>query len=231
MTDLNNNNRIDPNEIVDERVAWAVSIGQSDGLGRSLAIDLEGNIWLGLYNDYEYYKLSPVDGSILGGPYYVGSSPYGALVDRYGYLWGSTLSGTLLKLNTHNTTDYHNYYVPSTYGIALGYDSLGNTLVYPGGNSPYVIFNSSTGSYSYPPNQLFYSLGIATDSKGNICTGSSSDGSMAKFAPDGTVLWYVPGQVYSEVRGVAVDSEDNVWAIHRDMSKLCKYNGTTGAAM
>jgi len=231
MTDLNNNNIIDPNEIIDERVAWVVSVGPGNGLGRSLAIDLEGNIWLGLYNNYEYYKLNPVDGSILGGPYYVGSSPYGALVDRYGYLWGSTLSGTLLKLNTHNTTDYQNYYVPSTYGIALGYDSLGNTLVYPGGNAPYVVFNSSTESYSYPPNQLFYSLGIATDSKGNICTGSSSDGSMAKFAPNGTVLWYVPGQVVSEVRGVAVDSEDNVWAIHRDMSKLCKYNGTNGAAM
>jgi hypothetical protein len=231
MTDTNGNNKIDPSEIVDERIAWAVSVGGNNGLGRSLAIDLEGNIWLGLFNTYQFYKLSSVDGSVLGGPYYVGSSPYGALVDKYGYLWGSTLGSTLLKLNTHNPADYHNYYVPSTYGIALGYDSLGNTLVYPGENYPYVIFNSSTETYSNPPNQPFSCLGIATDSKGNIVAGSSSNGAVAKFAPNGTILWYVAGQVVSEVRGIAVDSNDNVWAIHRDMSKLCKYNGTNGAYM
>ncbi|MFH1100654.1 MAG: NosD domain-containing protein [Methanobacteriota archaeon] len=231
MTDTNGNGIIDDNEIVDERIAWVVTVGDPGGLGRSLAIDLEGNIWVGLYNSYVYYKISSEDGSILGGPYYVGMTPYGALVDRYGYLWSSSLGSTLLKLNTNNPTEYTNYYVPSTYGIALGYDSLGNTLVYCGGNSPYVVFNSSTESYTYAPNSLFYCLGIATDSKGNIVAGSSGDGSVGKFAPNGDVLWYVPGQVVSEVRGIAVDSEDNVWAIHRDLSKLCKYNGTDGAYM
>ncbi|MBE3136604.1 MAG: DUF3494 domain-containing protein [Thermoplasmata archaeon] len=231
MTDLNMNNRIDDNEIVDERVAWVASVGGGGELGRSLAIDLEGNIWLGLYYGYCYYKLSNVNGSILGGPYYVGSTPYGALVDRYGYLWGSTLSSTLLKLNTRNPAEYTNYYVPSTYGIALGYDSLGNTLVYLGGNSPYVVFNSSTNTYSYPPNQLFYCNGIATDIQGNIVAGSSYDGSVAKFAPNGSILWNVAGQIATHIRGIVVDSDDNVWAIHLYDSKLAKYNGTNGAYM
>jgi len=232
MTDLNNNQKIDPNEIVDERVAWAVTVGEPGGLGRSIAIDLEGNIWVGLYNAEQYWKISGANGSILGGPYYVAPhTPYGALVDKHGYLWGASLSSNILKLNTSNPADYQIFYGAYTYGIALGYDSLGNTLVYLGDNSPFAVFNSSTGTYSYPAPAILSSLGVATDSKGNIVAGDSYNGLVAKFAPNGTVLWSVPGQVTSEVRGIVVDSEDNVWAIHLYDSKLAKYNGTNGAYM
>jgi len=93
MTDTNGNNIIDDIEILDERIAWAVTIGPAGGLGRSLAIDPNGNIWLGLFNAKEYYKLSSADGSILAGPIDVTGAPlnpfddhtpYGALVDKYG---------------------------------------------------------------------------------------------------------------------------------------------------
>ena len=190
---------------------------------------MDGNIWLGLYDAYVYYKISSVDGSILGGPYSVGNTPYGALVDKYGYLWGSSLGSSLLKMNTSDPSDTTTYYVPNTYGIALGYDSLGNTLVYCGYNSPWVVFNSSTETYSTPAASIITTLGIATDSEGNIVGGDNGDGSVAKFAPNGSTIWYVSGQVNSEVRGIVVDSDDNIWAIHRDTSKICKYNGTDGS--
>lgn len=232
MTDLNNNNKIDPNEIVDERIAWAVSVGPYNGLGRSIAIDLEGNIWVGLYNAEQYWKISGVNGSVLGGPYNVAPhTPYGALVDKHGYLWGASLTSNILKLNTSNPADYQIFYGAYTYGIALGYDSLGNTLVYLGSNSPFAVFNSSTETYSYPAPAILSSLGVATDSKGNIVAGDQSYGNVAKFAPNGTVLWSVPGQITSQVRGIVVDSDDNVWAVHLYDSKLAKYNGTNGAYM
>jgi uncharacterized repeat protein (TIGR01451 family) len=229
MTDLNSNGVIDDNEITDERIAWATQVN-GNGKGRSLAIDLEGNIWLGCYDSYTYYKLDGDTGAILGGPYSVGShTPYGALVDKYGYLWGSSLGSNILKLNTSDPTDYTIYSVPSTYGMALGYDSMENTLVYCGGNSPFVIFNSSSESYSYPTDTFDYSLPVAVDSQGDIVTGSYYDGSIAKYAPNGTIIWQVAGQVNSEVRGIVYDSDDNIWAIHRDTSKLCKYDGTNGS--
>jgi hypothetical protein len=133
-------------------------------------------------------------------------------------------------MDTANPANYTIYSVPSTYGIALGYDSLGNTMVYCGGNSPFVIFNSSTGTYSYP-DSYDYCLGVAVNAQGQIVTGSYYNGGIAKYAPDGTKLWDVAGQVNSEVRGIVVDSDDNIWAVHRDTSKLCKYNGTNGSPL
>ncbi len=228
MTDDNSNGIIDPEEIIDERIAWATHV-DGDGYGRSLAIDLEGYIWLGCYGAHTYYKLDPDTGAVLAGPYSVGShTPYGALVDKYGYLWGSSLSSNILKMNTSDPSDYTTYSVPSTYGIALSYDSLGNTLVYCGGNYPYVVFNSSTETYSSPVDSFDYTRGIAVDSQGDITFGSASDGTVAKYSPDGVTIWEVAGQVISEVRGIVVDSDDNIWAIHRDESKLCKYDGTDG---
>src|SRR5262249_46591981 len=99
MADSNGNGMIDPSEIQDERVAWAVRVGAAGSLGRSLAIDNDGNIWLGLYNTSQYYKLSGVDGSVIAGPISVSpNTPYGALVDGNGILWGASLDGTLLKM-------------------------------------------------------------------------------------------------------------------------------------
>ena len=80
MVDSNSNGKIDPDEITDEAVAWVTSVGPNNCLGRSLSIDLSGNIWLGCYNTGGYYKLDGVTGAILAGPIYTGSNPYGALV-------------------------------------------------------------------------------------------------------------------------------------------------------
>jgi uncharacterized repeat protein (TIGR01451 family) len=230
MTDLNSNNRVDPNEIADERIAWVAQVGAAGGVGRSVSIDIDGNIWVGLYNSRQYYKISSVDGSILAGPVNVAPhTPYGSLVDKYGILWSSGYpSNYLLRLDTATLeTDF--YSVGYMYGMTLGYDSAGNTLVYIGGGSPYSVFNSSSETTTYPAPAVISTLGVAIDSQGNIVAGSSSNGRVVKFSPNGSVIWNVAGQVNSEVRGVAVDSEDNVWAIHRDTSKLCKYNGTDGA--
>jgi hypothetical protein len=230
MTDLNSNNRIDPNEIADERIAWVAQVGAAGGLGRSLSIDINGNIWVGLYNSQQYYKISSVDGTILAGPINVAShTPYGSLVDKYGILWSSGYPyNYLLRLDT-NTLETEFYSVGYMYGMALGYDSAGNTLVYLGGNSPFAMFNSSSETTTYPAPAVISTLGVATDSQGNIVCGSSSNGQVVKFSPNGSIIWSVAGQVVSEVRGVAVDSEDNVWTIHEDTSKLCKYNGTDGS--
>jgi hypothetical protein len=56
MGDLNGNDQIDPNEITDERIAWAVQVGSQNGLGRSLCIGTDGHLWVGMYNARTYYK-------------------------------------------------------------------------------------------------------------------------------------------------------------------------------
>lgn len=237
MTDLNGNGIIDDAEIRDERIAWAVSVGAVNGLGRSLAIDNDNNIWLGLYNSKNYYKLSSVNGTILAGPIDVSpNTPYGALVDKSGILWGASLTTNLLKLDT-NTNNKLNVYDHSAYGInygiALGYDAGDNTHVYlaaPGGNT-YIEFNSATGAFSIPATVKFASYGIATDPIGNIFASNLATGAVSKFAPGGSVIWSAPAQVTAEARGTVVDSKNNVWVIQRDANKMSKFNGSNGGAL
>ena len=234
LVDSNGNNKIDPEEIQDERIAWAVEVGSLNGLGRSLAIDLDGNIWLGLFNTQEYYKISGVDGSILEGPIDVSpNTPYGALVDQYGILWGSSLSYNLLELDTvtHDVTIHE---TPGLiYGIALSYDDMDNTLVYMGARygETFYKYNSSSGVMSDPAQTGYrYDVfGIATDLDGYIYAGHGSTGTMAKFAPDGTLIWQAPAQLAAHIRGTVVDAAGDVWAIHLSNNKMCKYRGSDGA--
>jgi len=235
MTDSNGNNRIDPDEITDERIAWVATVGPAGGLGRSLAIDLEGNIWLGLYNSQVYYKLSGEDGSVLEGPVNVSpNTPYGSLVDRYGVLWGASLGGTLLRLDT-STLDVQvlNHGFGTDYGIALGYDASGCTRVYQASYSgyTYIEYDSCAGTFSTPAEVQYGVLGIATDTNGNIAASNYGTGEVSKFAPDGSLIWSAPAQVSSEARGTQVDRNNDVWVIYRDADKLAKYSGEDGSPL
>jgi streptogramin lyase len=242
LVDSNGNNKIDPSEIQDERIAWVVEVGPTNGLGRSLSIDLNGNLWLGLYGTMQYYKLSSVDGSILAGPIDVSPhTPYGSLVDKHGILWGASLTTNMLKLDTNSNTVidvfYHSAY-GGNYGIALGYDESDNTQVYLGswGGYSYIQFDSATEAFSTPAEIKYTVRGISVDADGNIICGSGSggpgSGGVAKFAPNGSLIWSAPSQVGStEARGSVVDSDNNVWCIHVSADKISKFNGTDGAPL
>jgi len=164
------------------------------------------------------------------------NSPYGALVDKNGILWGASLSNNLLKLDTRTNTklnvyDHSAYGI--NYGIALGYDARDNTHVYlaaPGGNT-YIEFNSATGAFSIPAAVRFGSYGIATDPIGNIFASNLATGAVTKFSPTGSVVWSAAAQVTAEARGTVVDSKNNVWIIQRDANKMSKFNGSNGGAL
>ncbi len=234
MTDLNGNGRIDDNEIVDERIAWAASVGTPGGVGRSCAIDLEGNIWLGLFYTQEYYKLSGEDGTLLAGPIYVyGHSPYGALVDSSGILWGASLGYTLLRLDT-NTLDVSVLpHSDADYGIALGFDDQGCTHVYKASQSgrTYMEFNACTETFSTPAEVYYYSLGVAADLAGDLFVSESNTGGVRKFDAEGNLLWTATPQVFTESRGTLVDSSQNVWLVHKDSNRLSKFSGVDGSPL
>ena len=240
LIDNNSNGVIDDEEIVDERIAWVVEVGPDNCLGRSLAIDLNGDIWLGCYNSQEYYKIDGDDGSLLAGPIDVSpNTPYGALVDKDGILWGSSLTTNMLRLdtNTHNVTVYYHGEYGGNYGIALGYDDNDDTQVYLGswGGNTYIQFNSSSEAFSTPAALKYTVRGIATDQNGNIIAGSGGgvvlSGAVAKFAPDGSLIWQASRQVTGEARGSVVDSNGDVWLVHVSNHKLSKFNGTDGSAL
>jgi hypothetical protein len=231
MADTNGNGVIDPDEIQDERIAWVARAGQPGGLGRSLAIDPNGDIWLGIYHEQAYYKLSGATGQILAGPIATpGHSPYGAQVDGNGILWGASLGTTLLKLNTltQEVKVYNHAAQGADYGIAIG---NGKVYMASQGSHSFVQFDPATETFSTPAAEKFFSLGVAVDRDGNIVVGKNSGG-VAKFRPDGSVIWSVPGQPgTSDVRGTVVDSNNDVWLISLNSNTLAKHAGTDGAPL
>lgn len=233
LGDLDGDNQVDVAELTDERIEWVVQVGPANGLGRSLCRDGDGNIWVGMFNSLQYYKLAPEDGALLAGPISSGSnSPYGCLVDGNGTLWGASLGSTLLELNT-STNALVNVWSHAAFGSDYGI-AIGNNRVYQALSSgcSFVTFNPATDTFSSIASSCFSALGIAVDSGGNIVAGNWGSGGVAKFSPAGAVLWSAPAQPGTgEVRGVQVDAAGDVWLIHRTTANLSKYRGTNGAAL
>lgn len=255
LVDSNSNGIIDPGEIQDERIAWAVRVPdgvaaplRSGALGRSLCIGTDSNLWVGLYYDRTYYKVSGADGHTIAGPISTTPSagqpsagswtPYGCLIDKDGVLWSASLSSILGKItNTQSNTGpwtVASFSGPGNYGIALGKDAVDNhTLVYLGGvGTSYAKFDSATNTYSTPAAVFYSSLGVNTDGAGNILV-SKSSGGVVKFNANGTVIWDKPAQAgtATDSRGIMPDANSDTWQVHLGTSKISKFANADGTAL
>ena len=226
MADTNGNGEIDASEITDERIAFAVTVGPNNGLGRALCIGTDGNLWVGMYNTREYYKISSADGHQMAGPVSVPWTPYGCLIDRNGVLWSASLSGTLGKV-TNTGSDTGPYAVSSfngsfNYGIALG-----NDKVYLGSSNH--VFDPATNTFSGSGIGVG-SLGITVDGSGNIIAGRST---VQKVSPTGALLWTATQQAGgASAIGIQVDADNNVWNIgFASTGKMQKFRGTDGSPL
>jgi hypothetical protein len=233
MGDTNGNGIIEISEVQDERVVWVQRVGAASQLGRSLCLDTNGDPWLGTYQSPpQYYKLDAATGMVIAGPILTnGVNNYGCLVDSDGYLWGASLGGFLVKLDT-NTNSLVNTYNHGAFGTDYGI-ALGNGRVYEGslGGFSYIEFNPNTNTFSAPAAFFASVLGVAVDGNGNILT-AKVNGGVSKFAPNGAVIWNAPGQPgTTETRGVQVDSNGDVWGIHRVSNNISKFRGSDGAPL
>jgi hypothetical protein len=256
MVDLNGNGVIDcPQsapytgcEIGDERVAWAVRVPDGVGaplragrLGRALCMGKDGHLWVGLYDDHAYYKVSSVDGHTMAGPVAVPNvSPYGCLIDQNGTLWSAGLGPYLGKITGTDTagpytatSHYHGNY-GSNYGIALGKAAGdGHTMVYLGGTGySYLQFDTATNTFSVPASMYTSTYATNVDGSGNILV-SKVTGGIAKFSPTGTLIYDKPPQANTatDSRGVMPDANNDIWQVALGTSRVSKYEGTAGGAL
>ena len=234
MTDSNANSIVEIGEIADERIAWHVRVGGNSMLGRSLSIDPNGFIWLGLFSGRVYYKLDPNTGAIVAGPINVApNTPYGAVVDASGILWGASLSNNLLKLDTNTNTFVGTFtHSGSNYGIGFG-----NNRVYLGQASPVHVFNPATNTFSNI-NLGFTAYGVSAASNGDLLvhgsTVSGSAGGATRFRPDGSIVWSKGNQAGANDfagRGCVPDANGDVWTINLNTNNVSKYDGDDGTAL
>jgi len=117
---------------------------------------------------------------------------------------------------------YHGNY-GANYGIALG-----NDKVYLGSQSSrsYVQFDPATNTFSTPAAAWTYTLGISVDGNGDIVLGSNP---IYKFDPSGAVKWSTPHPLPgTDVRGVIVDANNDIWTVNLSSNNISKFDGVTG---
>lgn len=238
MADLNGNDQIDPNEITDERIEWAVQVGSQNGLGRSLCIGTDGHLWVGMYNARTYFKVSSVDGSQIAGPISTtptagnpnaGSwTPYGCLIDKNGVLWSASLSAILGKIE-NTASNVGPWPVSSFNGGITNYGiALGNDRVYLGISNQQ--FNPATNTFAAIPNMSVGTAGIVVDGNGSIIAGQTT---IRKVSNAGALQWQAPLQAGgSSSVGIQVDSNNDVWQMgFTAAGRVQKYRGTDGAPL
>jgi hypothetical protein len=255
------NSIIDQAEIKDERIAWAVRVPdgiytgggaspiapRQNALARALCIGTDGNLWVGMYNNSEYWKISSVDGHTIAGPVPTGNMNYGCLIDQNGTLWGANWdSARLTRIeNTASNTGPYPYTsigMPNAvYGLALRRDAANHTHVIMGGScNSYVDYDTFAGTWSKPartsppsaPGALNYcTYAVGTDNDGNILV-SKQTGGVVKFDPTGAAIWDKGSQVGgSDSRGVIADANNDIWQVHRGSNNMAKYRGSDGASL
>jgi hypothetical protein len=250
LVDTNGNGIIEDSEIQDERIAWAIRVPDGVGaplragsLGRSLCMGTDGNLWVGLYSDGTYYKVSSLDGHTIAGPIPVPNvNPYGCLIDKDGTLWSASLGSYLGKItNTQSnnpadyvkTSYYHGNY-GSNYGIALGRDAVDQrTIVYLGGTGySYLRFDSASNAFSVPASIYYSANGVNTDGNGNIVV-SKSSGGVVKFTPAGATIFdkAAQGGASGDSRGVMPDASNDLWQVSLASNAIAKFKGSDGTAL
>ncbi len=222
LVDTNGNGTIDANELTDERVAWAVPVGNPNGIGRASCIGTDGNIWVGLYSQRAFYKINAATGAAISGPHAVNWTPYGCAIDRNGILWSATLGNGPGRLDTNNPSNQRLLNKGNTYGIAIG-----NGKVYLGGNSAFTEVDATTEVAVF--RNGVPGAGISVDVNGDIVTGTSSAAKYNKTT--GAEVWRNITNRASYAVGVVADGDGNVWQVDYSNNRVTKFNGATGAFM
>lgn len=231
------NGAIDVSELQDERIAWVSYIGAANGLGRALCIGPDGNLWVGLYNTAQYYKVSSANGSILAGPISVPWTPYGCLIDSDGTLWSASLSSTLGKItNAHLNSGQvvsaipHGGVCSQNYGIALSASNVNLACLGGGG---FITCDKATGVCTRPvtaPN--IQATGISVDGAGDIWLSQYLGGGVFKFrGSDNAVLCSNAAGAGTEHRGVLIDNNNDAWQVGSTSDIIKRFRGTDCAAM
>jgi hypothetical protein len=201
-------------EFRDERVIWITEFADGGDLGRSLCLDVAGNLWAGTYTGREYWKFDQ-NGTLLAGPIATNATNYGCAVEADGTLWGASLGSTLVELNTNTNTWTVNRTGQSNYGIAVG-----NDRVYLG--SSLHGFDPSTGVFQF--NVAGGGTGVQVDGLGNVWFGTPT---LRKFEtlPSGDLDTSPVCSVGTlGGRGPIVGKGNNIWTINTSSNSVSQYD-------
>ncbi len=229
--DQNGNGRADtseaPDDILDwgddECVLWNADVGCGPdgggwgvgcGIARAVAVQdrvgldgvLDERVWVGLFNEQGYYELDRSDGSETGefadcSP----CTPYGAAIDRDGFLSSACLSQNICRFDTTDVDDVEVLIQPgSNYGITVDEDGIvwtgGSCTRYDPAEGEFTSIAGCSGS------------GIAADGNGSVWVGSCWGGGGGGTCRIDSETLEVTG-IAAESYGIGVDFDGFVWGV------------------
>jgi streptogramin lyase len=222
---------------------------------RAVAIDANGFVWFGTWNDQRLHKVDPAKCAVVGdypmtptidGVAYT-SYPYGLVVDRNGLLWNSRLnSGSAwLAMDTKALDPAKNQFVAAvpapanacSYGIVIDHD--GN--VFMASCAPCGILHRIDGkTHAYSTVSNPYSAcgnGMTIDVEGNVWEASPGQGVLKYKAGTGDFLARYSFPSFSNASGsgsfasgygIAGDTYGKVWLTDYNTSSVVRFD-TVGA--
>jgi len=215
---------------------------------RAIAVDEEGFIWIGTWNDNRVHKIDPLACKAIksyGLP--SGANPYGFAIDNKGLLWISSPTGAgnpLRSFDTKSGKIKDSVKRPyNTYGVVMDGD---NNVWYAGWCTNHLMMiNGKTKKLkdiTFPGfNDQWSARGMAVDSDGNIwagvghfCKGNacSHPGYVLKYQKGtgkhlGT--WKIGKGFGGGALGVSMDANGRIWATSVCSSKVARISKDTGA--
>ncbi len=213
-------------------VRYTAPVGPNNAVPRGIAVDEEGFVWVGTYNDETLRRIDPSTGIVIE-EYNVGHEVYGISIDAEGIVWFTSLQipdftgGMLGAFDTDARSVIGTWTIPgcsNPYGIAV--DGDGNIWMGNYTCNNLVKFERRTDTFSsYSLPTFDRTRGVAVDADNKIWVVSYGTNRIARFDPvtnsfigsyetcEGPI-----GIGVAEDRHVWVPcyGSDNVWQINYD---------------
>ncbi len=179
---------------------------------RSLAADLEGNIWAGNYTAKRYYHFDGGTGQILrtNDLTAINHTPYGAIVDANGILWSAEASTDVVRLDPVSNTASNVAVGHITYG--LGLDRENHLFISGWSASRLSRLNVVTTNRDWTVTAPNGTKGVAVGKEGDVWVASYNEDRVLRYDTNGTLLAGIP--VGINPTGVAVDADGKVWCVN-----------------
>ncbi|MHB8521793.1 MAG: right-handed parallel beta-helix repeat-containing protein [Limisphaerales bacterium] len=180
---------------------------------RGIAVDAQGNVWLGTYGSKKFYYVDGSTGQILrtNDVSSVNHTSYGALIDANGIVWSAGQDkGHVLRLDPKDNS--FSVVAIGHYVYGIGLDRNNHLFVSGWTDSKLSRVNVLTGQKEWTVAGFSGSRGVAVTDDGDVWVANSGPGTVTRWSNDGVVKATIP--VGAEPTGVAVDASGKVWDVN-----------------
>lgn len=200
---------------------------------RTVAVDVNNNIWVGGSSNRFHEKINGITGQPFPGTLFnVGGGGYGGFIDDNGILWssGAPTSGPLVRYNTVTGVTQT---ITGQGDYGLGVDPITGEIWhtnYQGGTICKMDLNGTLlGTYNHG---YGFAQGCAVDAFGNVWVAHSLNGStsVGHLRTDGTFIGNVELPSGGDgPTGVAVDANGKVWVTCYNSNQAMRIDPALGA--